>query len=100
MATLPTHRLTIDLVGIAGADIAGIVATVELVPAELVWPVGTPPATAVLYPAPLSGSADRQGRVLFDLVPSSVAGGRYRVTVGAYVREVLMPDRDVRLSEL
>ena len=99
MAQAGTRTLTVDLVDIAGLDIAGIHVTVELAEPRLVYPVGQAPGTETLFPDLLTRTSDVQGLAAFELLPSSVAGA-YKVTIGGYCREILMPDRDVRLSQL
>ena len=101
MAITPTYELTVDLVGISGLDIftEGIQVRIELEDPSL-RVVGQAPTTETLYPTTLERTADVNGQVRVQLLPSAVVGGPYIVSVGAYSRRVEMPDHDARLSEL
>ena len=91
------HTLTVDLIDIAALDPRDVAVSVELENPRLVYPVGDPPGT--VYPTKLEGRTDSRGVAEFDLLPSS-AVGRYRVTVGAHVRVISMPENDIRLSAI
>lgn len=99
MAQPGTRILTVDLVNIAGLDIADVNVTVELAVSALVFPIGVAPDTETLFPNHLTAKTDAQGIATFPLLPSSIVGN-YRVIVGGFQREVTMPDMDVRLSQL
>ena len=71
--------------------------SVELVDQSLVFPLGSP--TETLFPTQQQKSPDKDGMIVFNLLPSALVGD-YKITIGSYSREITMPDMDIRLSEL
>ena len=97
---IETHTLTVDLADLSGVDIASAVVSVGLASPAL--GVAGTPETETIFPLVETQKTNAEGICTFELIPWQSRA--YRVTIkagsGSYSRDVLMPEKDARLSEL
>jgi len=95
--TAPVFTLTVDVLDLSGRPQANIAVTATLKDQQLEYPVGDGPSTVL--PQPVKEATSAQGIAVLQLLPSADVGN-YVIQVGDLSREITMPDRNVRLSEL
>ena len=94
---LDTNELTIETVGLDGADLPNVPVLIQLADPMLARS-GMP--TETIVPHIIETTTGATGAVTVDLLPSSIVG-TYQITLNeSFVRRVDMPNSNARLSDL